>query len=163
MEREEALAELTRRYLRSHAPATVRDYVWWSGLRTSDAKRGLEIVRARSAEVDGLKYWSLGRTPRAGSRSKTGVHLLPVYDEYLVAYRDLQAVPRPAYLLGSFQHALVIEGQVGGSWRTSAGPEGVKVNVTPHRTLAAGERRALARAVTRYGQFLKVRAAFLST
>ncbi len=54
--RDEALAELTRRYFRSHGPATVRDSVWWSGLRTADAKRGLEMNRARSDEVDGLKY-----------------------------------------------------------------------------------------------------------
>src|SRR6185369_4462037 len=30
--REEALAELTRRYFSSHGPATLQDFVWWSGL-----------------------------------------------------------------------------------------------------------------------------------
>ena len=153
MQREEALAELTRRYLRSHGPATARDYVWWSGLKTSDAKRGLEMVRARSMEVNGLKYWTLNSAARMGSSSKAGVHLLPVYDEYLVAYRDLQAVARPAYVLGSFQHALVIGGQVAGSWRTSAGPSGVEVNVTPHRRLTPTERRRLAQAAARYERF----------
>src|SRR5205814_5605181 len=42
--REEALAELTRRYVSSHGPATLRDYVWWSGLTVRDAKIGLERV-----------------------------------------------------------------------------------------------------------------------
>lgn len=37
LEREEALAELTRRYLSSHGPATLSDYVWWSGLTARDA------------------------------------------------------------------------------------------------------------------------------
>ena len=47
--RDEALAELTRRYFRSHGPAQVTDFVWWSGLSTADARRGLEMVER---EVD---------------------------------------------------------------------------------------------------------------
>jgi Winged helix DNA-binding domain len=154
--RDEALAELTTRYLRSHGPATVRDYVWWSGLKTTDAKRGMEMSGAKSREVDGLKYWSLGPFSSKSARPNTTVHLLPVYDEYLVAYRDQQAVPRPAYTMGSFHQALVIGGQVAGSWRASSGRGGVTVQVTPHRHLAALERRALTREVTRYEQFLGV-------
>jgi hypothetical protein len=106
--REEALGELARRYFRSHGPATLRDFVWWSGLKTTDARRGLEMNRPISREVDGLKYWTVGRTAPASGRPKTIAHLLPVYDEYLVAYRDHKAVPRPPYVLGSFQHALVM-------------------------------------------------------
>ena len=30
--RDEALGELSRRFFRSHGPATIRDFVWWSGL-----------------------------------------------------------------------------------------------------------------------------------
>lgn len=41
MTREEALAELTRRYFTGHGPATVRDFVWWSGLTTFDSDASL--------------------------------------------------------------------------------------------------------------------------
>ena len=156
LQRDEALAELTRRYFRSHGPATVRDFVWWSGLTTTDAKLGLEMVRARPREVDGLRYWTVGRHPLSAPRSRTSLHLLPIYDEFLVAYRDLHAVPRPAYLMGSFQHALVIGGQVAGTWRISASPKRVAVNVEPLRRLTSTERRGLAREVARYGRFLAV-------
>src|SRR4029453_9380851 len=94
--REEALAELTRRFFTSHAPATVRDFVWWSGLTTADAKRGLEMNRAREEVIDGRTYWSIGRPPSPlrgyAVTSSAEVFLLPVYDEYLVAYRDRDAV-----------------------------------------------------------------------
>ena len=50
---DEALGELTRRYLRSHGPATVRDFVWWSSLTTADVRRGLDIIKARPREQDG--------------------------------------------------------------------------------------------------------------
>ena len=81
LSRDESLAELSGRYFRSHGPATVRDFVWWSGLTTVDAKRGLEMNGARSEIVDGLTYWTLGgRTTRVPSLGT--VHLLPIYDEY---------------------------------------------------------------------------------
>ncbi len=154
LQRDEGLAELTKRYFRSHGPATVRDFVWWSGLTSADAKRGLEMIRARPREVDGLKYWTVGRDPRSAPRAKASLHLLPIYDEFLVAYRDLQAVPRPAYLMGNIQHALVIGGQVAGKWRTVAGKEGLAVAVTTLRRLTLLERRGLAHAVGGYGRFL---------
>ncbi len=152
--RDEALAQLARRYFRSHGPATIRDFVWWSGLGTADAKRGLEMNRAQSNDVAGLRYWSLGRVATGNSGRKTTVHLLPVYDEYLVAYRDHQAVPRPAYLFGSFQHALLIGGQLAGTWRTIRGGNGLVMDVTLLRPLSGGELRALAQAITRFRRFL---------
>ena len=156
LDRDEALAELTRRYLRSHGPATVRDFVWWSGLGTADARRGLEISRARHRAVDGLNYWSLRREPGSAPRARSSVHLLPIYDEYLVAYRDHRVVPRPAYVLGNFQHALLVGGQVAGTWRTIQRPKGLVVDVRPLRRLTLLERRRLAQAVTRYRRFLGV-------
>jgi Winged helix DNA-binding domain len=154
LQREEALAELTKRFFRSHGPATVKDFVWWSGLTSADAKRGLEMIRARRRDVDGLKYWTVGRDPRSTTRSKSSLHLLPIYDEFLVAYRDLQAVPRPAYLMGNFQHAVVIGGQVAGTWRPTVSRKGVTVNVDPLRPLTPAERRNLVVEVARYQRFL---------
>ena len=86
----------------------------------------------------------------------TSVHFLPVYDEYLVAYRDHHAVPRPPYVFGSFQHALVISGQVAGGWRTIVGAKGLGLEVTPLRRFTPAERRALTQAAGRYGQCLDV-------
>jgi hypothetical protein len=153
-QRDEALAELTRRYFRSHGPATIRDFVWWSGLTAADAKRGLEIIGARQREVGGLKYWTVGRDPRSTPRSKGQLHLLPIYDEYLVAYRDHRVVPRPAYALGNFQHALMIGGQVAGTWRTTLNAKGVAVSAQTLRRLTPVERRGLIQAVARYRRFL---------
>jgi len=153
LQRDEALAELAKRYFQSHGPATVRDFVWWSGLTTPDARRGLEMNRARKISVDGLTYWTVGREA-AASRRKAGVHLLPIYDEYLVAYRDHQVVPRAVYTFGSFHNALMSGGQVAGTWRTIAGPHGAVVDVRALRRLTPTERRGLARDVTRYQRFL---------
>ena len=100
LEGDTALAELVRRYFTSHGPATVRDFVWWSGLTTRLATRGLEIVRpALVKRVLGERtYWSVSDIPRA-SRPPAGTYLLPNYDEDPIAYKDrgpVVDVPRPA-------------------------------------------------------------------
>jgi hypothetical protein len=161
LSRDEALAELTRRYFTSHGPATIRDFLWWSGLTTADAKRGLEMNRARHEVIEGKAYWSLGGTT-AGVTRRT-VHLLPVYDEYLVAYRDRDAVPHGPPAIKSrvrgtmtFQHSLVIDGQVAGTWKPVRNARELIVDVIPLRRLTGPERRALAETAARYGRFLDV-------
>ena len=156
---DEAVAELTRRYFRSHGPATVRDFVWWSGLATSTARRGLDIIKAKSQVVDGLTYWTVG-ADRA-STAGPAVHLLPIYDEYVVSYRDRVAVPHgPARIdsagMGSvtFQHALVCGGAIAGTWRAVKRRDHLEVQVTPLRPLRGPDRLGLASAAERYATFL---------
>jgi len=159
LSRDEALGELARRYFRSHAPATIRDFVWWSGLTTSDAKRAIEIAGGRSRELDGRTYWSSTETRRAAARRRD-VHLLPVYDEYLVAYRDrgfvspLLSTPGVFSRSPIFQHTLLIAGQVAGAWRVARSSAGLSIEIAVLRRLTAKERTAVAKAVREYGRFV---------
>ena len=85
-------------------------------------------------------------------------HLLPIYDEYLVAYRDRAAVPHATLPRGSaltFQHALVIDGQVAGTWRI----KDLVMTITPLRKLTARERKATRDAASHYEQFLQLEGA----
>ena len=161
--RDEALAELARRYLRSHGPATHRDLSWWSGLTAGDAKRAIDMTGARKFDADGLACWTLG-TGKAPDVRADAVHLLPIYDEYLNAYRDgraeshgpsMEASKKGGY--GTFQHALVIGGKVAGTWRASPGQTDVQVITPRSLRLGVGEKRNLERALARYRQFGKGR------
>jgi hypothetical protein len=160
--RDEALGKLALRYFKSHGPATVRDFVWWSGLRAADAKRGLEINKAREELVDGRAYWTVDGDSTRVTRRRT-VHLLPIYDEYLIAYRDREAVPHGQSTLDAgpwgnvtFFHALVIDGQIAGTWRTARSDTRYAIDVIPTRRLAEQERRAITVAAARYERFLGV-------
>ena len=163
LSRDESLAELALRFFRSHGPATVRDFVWWSGLTTAEARRGLEMIPAKRSDVDGHVYWTAGVAAKAPASVKIA-HLLPIYDEYIVSYRDRVAVPHGPSMIPSstgggyvtFQHALVIGGQIAGTWRISRSARGVEIAATALRRVAPGERRALADAADRYGRFLGV-------
>ena len=158
--REESLAEMTRRYFATRGPATLHDFTWWSGLTMADVRRGLDIVRARQEDRDGRIYWRIG--PRRGTIAAAAeAHLLPVYDEYLVAYRDREAVPHAPPHVGAgpraavtFQHPVVSAGQVAGTWRPNSQPSGVRVVVNALRRLSRGERQEISEAAGRYGRFL---------
>src|SRR5262249_54232122 len=78
VERDEALGRLAGSYFRSHGPALVQDFSWWSGLTAADARRAIEIAGLTSS--DG--HWSKSWTPA----KERAVHLLPNFDEFLVAY-----------------------------------------------------------------------------
>jgi Winged helix DNA-binding domain len=160
---DDALTELTRRYFRSHAPATIRDFVWWSGLTMADAKRGLDMIGAQREVVDGLTYWRVGRVDVGAARrraeSDSTVRLVPIYDEYLVAYRDLAAVPRAGGdVRGSLGPAVIIDGQVAGSWKPTISGDDVIVTVNAHRRFTRSERDAVEGAVARFGRHLQKRA-----
>ncbi|HKG62401.1 MAG TPA: winged helix DNA-binding domain-containing protein [Pyrinomonadaceae bacterium] len=152
IDRDEALARLTRLYFRSHGPATLQDFVWWSGLTTADAKRGMELVGRRLERVtSGEKvYWSI-QSKEVLVRSPTTAHLLPVFDEYFVAYKDRQSVfgPQDGKSLDSLGPAIVIDGTAAGTWNKSS-----EVKFT--RALKKTERIAVANATTRYAEFLGV-------
>ena len=92
LERVEAVAELTRRYFRSHGPAQVQDFAWWSGLTMADARTGIALAGASLAQriIEGKDYW-FDAEARAAKKAAAIGHLLPNFDEYTVAYRDRAA------------------------------------------------------------------------
>jgi hypothetical protein len=166
VDRPEALAELTRRYFRSHGPAQVGDFVWWSGLTTADARLGLELVGTglEREVVEGKPYWfDPEAAPPARGRVRTIAHLLPNFDEYTVGYRDRAAALHPdrpfdptLFSFGSIlANVVVIGGLVRGSWRRLVGRDTVRVEVRLLDKLSAAERAAVEDAGRRLGLFLE--------
>ena len=96
--RDEALAELARRYFTSHGPATVQDLLRWAGLTTAEAKIGLAAAGKglRQETSEGRIYWLADNTPTL-TDAATSAFLLPGFDEYLLGYSDRSAVLEPAY------------------------------------------------------------------
>jgi hypothetical protein len=154
---EEALATLVTRYFQSHGAATVRDCAWWSGLRMADIRRGLDMIRAKREFVGDHEYWTAGQLPRSPSRDHRA-HLLPIYDEYIVAYRDRVAVPHTSAPKGIvFQHAVIIDGQIAGTWRSHRTRSAGAAPPAMISRLTAAERRAVDEAVERQHTFVKPR------
>jgi hypothetical protein len=160
---DEALAELTRRYVNSHGPATIRDFSWWSGLSMSDARRGIVSIASELEQhvLEDLTYYaSSSPRPAAKRRATPTAWLLPNYDEYFVAYKDrdvvLQNVPSVDVANPIFAHLLCIDGRLKGTWNRTFTPRAAGVELQTYRPLPKAERTALDKAVKRYAAFLKL-------
>lgn len=164
LSREEALAELTGRYFTSHGPATVQDYVWWSGLTTTDARRGLDMVKAQLMHetVNDRTYWFSASAP-PHTETTRATYLLPNFDEYTVAYRERGAAFDPVHSskLGGrghvlFNHTIIMDGQVVGTWKRTLKRDAVVITPRLFIALNDAETRALAVAAERYGRFVNL-------
>jgi hypothetical protein len=160
--RDEALAELTRRYFTSHGPATVQDLMHWAGLTAAEATTGLAAAGKALVQVTvaDRAYWMPCEAPEI-NHATPSVHLLPGFDEYLLGYRDRSAVLDPAYAQricpggnGMFNPTLVIDGVVTGTWKRTFKGGAVVIEPAPFQPLTAAENEALSAAADRYGRFL---------
>jgi hypothetical protein len=161
MERDKALGELARRYFQSHGPATLQDFIWWSGLRVTDARAGLETAKAQlhHETVEGQTYWLVPDDAVPTDPSPTA-YLLPAYDEYLLGYKARDAVLDARYLEpaassgGVFRPIVVIDGQVAGIWRRALEEDSVTIRPSVLTALTEAESQALLAAADQYGAFV---------
>ncbi|MFO7324027.1 MAG: winged helix DNA-binding domain-containing protein [Chloroflexota bacterium] len=159
LERDEALAELVRRYFTSHGPAQIKDFTWWSGLTVADAKAGLAMLKDQIAEtvIDGKHYYHAASMPPVTDMPPIAL-LLPPFDEYTIAYKDHSVELDPANLEPAktllYGGAMVLNGEVVGYWHRTLKKDAVEIRFVPFRPLSDAERDALASAAGRYAEFL---------
>ena len=138
--RDTALAELARRYLAGHGPATDRDLARWAGLPLRDARAGLEAIAAELDErKDGLV--DLARRPPAAALPPP--RLLGPFEPVLLGWTSREA------LLGSHQGVVTVNGLfrafalVGGRAAATWSLQGEGLVLTPFGRLAAADAEAL--------------------
>jgi len=134
LNRQEGIAELLFRYIRSHGPATIKDFSWWSQVPLTEARAALKDLQDGLVElpVGGVSYWLSPETAAVldhgvpGSRSFLA---LPGFDEFLLGYQDRSLVLAPEFAErvvpgnnGVFKRMMVSGGEVVGTWaRTGSG------------------------------------------
>ena len=149
-------AELVRRFLHGHGPATVKDLAWWSSLLVSDLRRALAALgdEVRRDAVDGLELWSPADAP--APPPAPALQLVQAYDEHLVAYTESKHLTDPGRVVGRrerpYMGVVLVEGVVAGSWGRTASAAGVTVRVTPLD--APLDEDGLRAAADAYGGFL---------
>jgi hypothetical protein len=121
--RDEALAELAKRYFTSRGPATVQDFAWWSGLSLTESRQALDSVKPLlvSQTIGQQAYW-LTNSSKNVRFDKPFVRLLPAYDEFLISYKDrsasLSVLPKSKIVSenGFFRPVIIVNGRVTGLW-----------------------------------------------
>jgi hypothetical protein len=138
------LAELARRYFRAFGPATAADFTAWSGLPSGAV---MASIRDELSEVefDGRRGWTLGDV-----KPSPGFRLLPMFDNYLLGYRDRTAMldvrlQDQVYVGGMIKATVVCDGRVIGVWRLARSGRSAAIGVTPFERLTGRHRDELER------------------
>jgi hypothetical protein len=126
-DRDKALAELARVYLGAFAPATDRDFVYWSGLPLRDVRAALESIAKEIEEVqvgDETMLALRGGIPRLPAAGQ--VRMLGNFDTYLLGWKDRGFAVSNEHAShvkegggGWIRPVIVRDGEVVGGWRSS--------------------------------------------
>lgn len=148
--RDAALKELAVRFFQSHGPATTADLANWATLTVKDATRAAELASTsltRDVE-NGRELWS---APSSAPRVSSGtVHLLPIYDEYLIGYKDRAGIVHPDHPLDralTFTNWIFVDGRMAGTWKRTIAGKRVLVDVETFERPATPLKRAIAERV----------------
>jgi len=158
--RDEAIAELTLRYFTSHAPATLKDFIWWSGLPTADARKGLEMNKSNlvSQEIDGQTYF-LADSLLIPPDKADSLHLLPAFDEFMVSYKDRSAALDPHLAKeaitgnGIFKPIIVVGGKIRGVWKRAFKKDSMIIEKILFGELNRSENEVFQSKAQKYGEF----------
>ena len=122
-DRDETLMRFTRKYFQSHQPATLEDFLWWSGLNVGDCRRGIELLgnEIHKESWQGREFYIADNCRTRGFR-KGKILLIPLYDEYLIGYKSRDIVlpnehrHRAHNNSGIFKPIIARDGKVCGNW-----------------------------------------------
>ncbi len=130
VDRDAALAELARRYLAGHAPASERDLAKWAGLPLRDARRGLNAIAAEiRPRADGLAELATSPAGRSCGPGPIPDHppprLLGSFDPLLHGWVDRGPVLGSATGIvtvnGLFRPFALVGGRAVATWTLAAG------------------------------------------
>lgn len=145
-DRDAALAELARRYLAGHGPATAADLAAWIGLPLRDARAGLQAIAGELAELGGglVELRARDRTP-----ARLPARLLPAFDPYLLGWKDRSFCVAASHARrvhpggGILRAVATADGLAVATWGARRRGERLKVEIEPFAPLAPSLDRAL--------------------
>jgi DNA glycosylase AlkZ-like len=140
VDRERGLAELARRYLAGHQPASDRDLAKWAGLPLRDVRAGLRAIGSELEEgEDGL----LRLRKRPPTAEPPPPRLLGAFDPVLLGWTSREPIlgrHEPRVVSGGlFRPFALAGGRAVAGWRWAGGA----VAIDPYERLSAGRAAAL--------------------
>lgn len=134
--KDETLSILVRNYFRSHAPATLDDFCWWSELSVKEARLGVEIIEKEVQKVVfNDKTYLLHESSSIDIKEKERFIFLSAYDEYIIAYKYrgdvLQASHNSkAFTNGVFFPLILQNGRATGNWKMTLTRRNIAINTS---------------------------------
>jgi hypothetical protein len=164
IDKDEALACLTKVYFQSRGPATLHDFSTWSGLTIADCKRGVMVLynRLEVLSVGRSNYYVMADLTSEPAKKSRKLYLLPIYDEFVMGYKDRSAMLASKKSLGNdvrhqFNCMIVFDGQFVGSWRRTLKQRSIDLEVDFLQPLTGRQKKSLADALEYFEQFHSLR------
>lgn len=162
--REESLFKLAQQYFTSHGPASLPDFIWWSGLPVRDARKALEMIKPElaSIETESQIYWFSEKTTAHEIAITDSANLIPAYDEFIISYRDrtdamlVEHHRKAISNNGIFRPTVVVNGKVCGIWRSIKKRNKVVIETEYLHKVNKKEEILVREASEKYGRFLGV-------
>jgi winged helix DNA-binding protein len=144
---------LIRRYLAAYGPATVKDVQTFSGLTRLREVADRMPLRTFRDERGALLY-DLPDAPLPAPDAPAPARLLPEFDNLVLAHADrrrlMDDADRARICVGSMVlPTFLLDGRVAGTWRLRHERTAARIELHPHRPLAAAERDAVEEEATR--------------
>ena len=160
---DEALKQLAVKYFRSHSPASLEDFAWWSGLSKTQCKKALTLIanEVEEIKVEEETMYLYHNTLDCPDYARK-VLLLPPYDEYLIGYKSRWVALEKKHTakahnnFGIFKPVILHEGRVVGNWKASIDKQGENLTIDFFAEKSKIGKQNLQGAVNQFVQFCKV-------
>lgn len=159
LDKDEALSKLAKQYFTSRGPATIQDFSTWSGLTLTDCKKGTELIRSDlTKEVIENKEYYFSAGISISKRTDQNICLLPIYDEFIMGYKDRSAIIqfknslKPAPLF-RYDCMIVSGGQIIGTWKRSIVNKSIDTAFDFFRPLNNNQYKSLDKAIHHFEKF----------
>ncbi|MDR2036652.1 MAG: winged helix DNA-binding domain-containing protein [Bacteroidales bacterium] len=159
--KDEALAMLAQKYFRSHSPASLQDFTWWSGLTITEAKHAIKLIETElvTDRFDSENFY-LHESYTQANEVDGALHLLPPYDEFLISYKERVHVlekkhyPKAFTSYGIFYPVILQNGKIIGNWKKTTKKNLISIETSFFDKQSKTGRKHIKPAEERYKSFI---------
>lgn len=160
---DEALAELATKYFKSHSPASLQDFNWWSGLSITDCKHAIylidsDLIKEKTSTSVLFIHNSIDIKPKFADC----ICLLPSFDEFLISYKNRDSVidkanqPEAFTKNGIFRPVIMYNGKIVGTWDKSLSKSKAEIKVSLFNAKTKIDSELLEKAKNKYLSFVSL-------
>lgn len=121
---DEALSRLANKYFSSRSPATIEDFVWWTGMNKGECLKAIDLIKdnLQCKKYKDRLFYVHDKARTRGFRKGKSL-LLPSYDEYLISYKSRDLVLPEEFRhrghnnSGLFYPIIAKDGIICGNWK----------------------------------------------
>lgn len=166
----QAKEKLLLKYLNGYGPASVQDFVLWSGLMAGEAREALHNVASEleEVEIEGVngQFWMLKKDYQTlmgmNLDEKFPARLLPKFDSFGLGHKDRTRIIRKEFMKQVFRKAgdiaatVLVNDNIVGTWRQKKTKNSITVSIAPFQKLEKEDLKEIKITAEDFSRFIGV-------